>query len=129
MNRGWRQEWEGPLEGCLLARGHHLGRNNVWVEQVYTGLLECLPNQLWSKSSDVCFAIDLQECLLCDLTTILLPLYFLFHPVPLQNTEYNNIEALICVGGVCRITKDMDLVGTSIIKELERVVRVVAIDN
>lgn len=74
-------------------------------------------------------AVDLQERLLRYLTTILLPLRLFLHPVSLQDTEYNNIKALIYVGGVRRIAKDMDLLSASIVKELEGVVRVMAIDN
>ena len=45
-------------------------------------------------------AIDLQECLFRDLTTILVPPGLLLRPVPLQDTEYDNIKALVYVGGV-----------------------------
>ena len=77
----------------------------------------------------MCLTIDLQECFLCDLATILLPLRLLLSPVPLQDAEYNNIKTLVYMHGVCRIAEDMDFSGVGIVKELERVVGVVAINN
>ena len=77
----------------------------------------------------MCIAIDPQESLLRDLTTILLPLRLLFRPVPFQDTEYDDIVALVYVGGVCGITENMDFVGAGIVEELKRVVRIVAVDN
>ena len=46
-----------------------------------------------------------------------------------KDTKYNNIKALIDVGGVSWIAEDMDVVGAGIIKELKGVVGVVAINN
>lgn len=74
-------------------------------------------------------AIDLRECLFRDLTTILLPPCLLLRPVPLQDTEYDDIKALVYVGGVCGIAEDMNSLSAGIVKKLKRVVGVVTVNN